>query len=74
MGCCGGAAASRAIVLNEAADIDTPAVRALIALAVAGSPRPFDTAAPRRMVIKSISAKQRPRRPPEGSSPPRRRG
>jgi hypothetical protein len=56
---------ARHIVLKEAADIDTAPVRELIALAVARSLRPFDTAAPGRMVIKSISAKQRPRRPPE---------
>ena len=54
---------ARHVVLGEAADIDSPAVRALIAHAIARSKQPFDTAAPRRMVIKSISAKQRPRRP-----------
>jgi len=59
----GSGSVARHIVLKEAADIDSPAVRALIALAVARSPKPFDTAASGRMVIKSISAKQRPRRP-----------
>jgi hypothetical protein len=55
----------RHIRLCEPADIDRPAVRELIACAVAGSPQPFDTARAGRMVIKSISAKQRPRRPAE---------
>jgi hypothetical protein len=59
----GSGTVARHVVLGEAADIDSPAVRALIAHAVARSKQPFDTAAPRRMVIKSISAKQRPRRP-----------
>ena len=59
----GSGSVARHIVLKEAADIDSPAVRALIARAVARSPKPFDTAAPGRMVVKSISAKQRPRRP-----------
>jgi hypothetical protein len=54
---------ARHVVLAEAADIDSPAVRGLIAGAIARSPRPFDATAPRRMIIKSISAKQRPRRP-----------
>ncbi|HEV7590306.1 MAG TPA: DUF1801 domain-containing protein [Longimicrobium sp.] len=59
----GSGSVARHVVLKEAADIDTPAVRELIALAVGRSPRPFDTAAPGRMVVKSISARQRPRRP-----------
>jgi hypothetical protein len=53
----------RNLRLGGAADIDRPEVRELIGLAVAGSPTPFDAASPGRMVIKSISAKQRPRRP-----------
>ena len=59
----GSGSVARHIVLKEAADIDSPAVRELIARAVARSPKPFDTATPGRMVVKSISAKQRPRRP-----------
>jgi hypothetical protein len=58
----GSGSVARHVVLKEAADIDTPAVRELIARAVARSKQPFDTAAPGRMVVKSISAKQRPRR------------
>lgn len=63
----------RHIRLCEPADIDRPAVRELIARAVAASPQPFDTARPGRMVIKSISAKQRPRRPADKPSSPRGR-
>jgi hypothetical protein len=63
---------ARHIVLGEPADIEKPAVRELIRHAIARSPVPFDTAGEGRMVIKSISAKQRPRRPPEAE--PKRRG
>jgi hypothetical protein len=38
-------------------------VRALIRIALARAKVPIDATARRRMVIKSISAKQRPRRP-----------
>jgi hypothetical protein len=69
----GSGSVARHIVLKEAADIDSPAVRELIALAVARSPTPFDPASPGRMVIKSISAKQRPRRPPEDKPAAKRR-
>ena len=62
----------RNIRLGDPADIDTPAIRELIAHAVATSPQPFDTATAGRMVIKSISEKQRPRRPAEKQSSPRR--
>jgi hypothetical protein len=61
----GSGTVARHIVLGSAGDIDRPEIRALISAAIATSPKPFDTAAPNRMVIKSISAKQRPRRPPE---------
>ena len=43
-----------------AAVLDTPAVRALVAEAVAFGDQPFD--GPRRLVIRSISRTQRPRR------------
>lgn len=54
---------ARHVVLGSAADLDDPAVQALIAAALAAAPRPIDPARPGRIVIKSISAKQRPRRP-----------
>jgi len=59
----GGGNVVRNVRLASADDLDRPEIRELIALAVARSMTPFDPAAPRRMIIKSISAKQRPRRP-----------
>lgn len=53
----------RNIQLPSAATLDDPAVEALIASAVTRAPVSFDPAAPRHLIIKSISAKQRPRRP-----------
>jgi hypothetical protein len=53
----------RHLVLESAAMLDRPGVRALIAAAVNSAATPLDRAQPRRLVIKSISAKQRPRRP-----------
>lgn len=53
----------RHIVLKTASDLDNPAIQTLMALALERADVPFDPAAPNRMVIKSISAKQRPRRP-----------
>jgi hypothetical protein len=44
-------------------DLDKPPIRKLISLAIAQADPPFDTAARNRLVIKSVSAKQRPRRP-----------
>jgi hypothetical protein len=61
----GNGTVARHIVLSSADDIDRPEIRDLISAAIASSPRSFDTGAPNRLVIKSISAKQRPRRPPE---------
>ena len=51
----------RQIRLNDAADLDQPAIRALIAQAIDRSAVPFNGL--RKLVIKSVSAKQRPRRP-----------
>jgi hypothetical protein len=53
----------RHIRLDSARDLDTPPIRALIRIAVARADPPFDKRARQRVVIKSISAKQRPRRP-----------
>ena len=53
----------RHIVLDGAKTLDRPPVLALIKQALQLAPRPLDKKAPRRTVIKSISAKQRPRRP-----------
>jgi hypothetical protein len=51
----------RHVVLKEAEDLDDPAIRELMAHAVDRSKLPLT--GPGRMVIKSVSAKQRPRRP-----------
>jgi hypothetical protein len=55
---------ARHIVLTGAGDLALPAVEALIAEALVVAPKPFDRKR-RRLIIKSISAKQRPRRPAE---------
>ncbi len=53
----------RHIVLETPALLDSPAVQDLIAQALKLSPKNIDPAQPRRLIIKSVSAKQRPRRP-----------
>jgi hypothetical protein len=53
----------RHIVLADAATLDRPAVKALMKQALEIAPQPLDKKARRRLVIKSVSAKQRPRRP-----------
>jgi hypothetical protein len=58
-----GSKAVRHIVLGGVADLDRPAVRALVAHALAAAAVPLDGTSRRRMIIKSVSAKQRPRRP-----------
>jgi len=54
---------ARHIVLETPALLDTPAVQELIAQALELAPQSIDPAQPRRLIIKSISPKQRPRRP-----------
>ncbi len=53
----------RHIVLASAADLDLPAIQDLMAQALQRAEAGIDPAAPGRLVIRSISAKQRPRRP-----------
>jgi hypothetical protein len=53
----------RHIVLDPAERLDDPDVRDLMDQALARAPVPLDPGRPSRVVIKSISAKQRPRRP-----------
>ena len=55
----------RHLLLTSADDLDRPAVRALLRQAVAAADVPLDGRQPRRLVIKSVSARQRPRRPAE---------
>ncbi len=52
----------RHIVLEDAATLDKPAVRVLIAQAVERAAKPLDAKGQRRIVIKLISTRQRPRR------------
>jgi len=53
----------RHVVLGSANDLDQPAHRALMDAAIAQARVPHDGARTGRLVIKSISEKQRPRRP-----------
>jgi hypothetical protein len=63
----GGGKQVRHIKVPTAATLDDPRVRELIAVALKTAPVKFDgTIRRRRLVIKSISAKQRPRRPAAG--------
>jgi len=59
----GSGAVARHITLGSAKDLEQPAIRTLIKEALALADVPIDPAERRRMVITSISAKQRPRRP-----------
>jgi hypothetical protein len=59
----GGGNVVRHYRLAALADLDTPLIRKLITLAIAQADPPFDTTARNKLVIKSVSAKQRPRRP-----------
>jgi hypothetical protein len=51
------------IRLPSAATLDEPAIRALMQEAAARAVVPLDPKGKRRLIIKSVSAKQRPRRP-----------
>ena len=53
----------RHIVLAAAADLDKPAIQALMTIALNRARAPIDPDAPGTLEIRSISAKQRPRRP-----------
>jgi hypothetical protein len=66
----------RHIVLAGPEALDDPAVAELMDRALARATPPIDPAAEGRVVIKSVSANQRPRQPeirPAGSARPRRR-
>ncbi|HEX8364527.1 MAG TPA: hypothetical protein VF603_04495 [Allosphingosinicella sp.] len=47
--------------------LDDPAIDALIGAAMAASEPPFDPGAEARLIVKSISARHRPRRPADAS-------
>lgn len=71
----GSGARVRHVVLTSAADLARPDVRALLAAALIAADPPLDANARRRLVIKSVSARQRPRRPaptPRKRTPPAR--
>jgi hypothetical protein len=53
----------RHIVLTDLKILEQPAVKKLVALALKSAKRPLEPAQRRRLIIKSISVKQRPRRP-----------
>jgi hypothetical protein len=57
----------RHIVLQKAGDLDDPAIRALLDAALLQSRTPLPEGALGRIVIKSVSSRQRPRRPVSGS-------
>jgi hypothetical protein len=54
---------ARHIVLTDLKVLEQPALRKLMALALKSAKKPLDSKQRRRLIIKSISAKQRPRRP-----------
>ena len=53
----------RHVRLPGAGALDDPGIEALIAAALALADPPIDAGGPGRLIIKSVSAKQRPRRP-----------
>lgn len=53
----------RNILLVDADVLERPAVQALVTEAVAHASKPFDVAARRKLIIQSVSEKQRPRKP-----------
>ena len=59
----GGGNQVRHVRLMTSDALDDPRIEALIAQALANSSEPIDPARPHDLIIKSISAKQRPRRP-----------
>ena len=54
---------ARHIILTDPKILERPAVKKLMALALESAKRPLDPKQRRRLIIKSVSAKQRPRRP-----------
>jgi hypothetical protein len=55
---------TRFLRLESATDLARPGVEALIAGAIAGANTPFAVSGRRKLIIRSISAKQQPRRRP----------
>ena len=61
----GSGGVSRHVRLESAATLDDPDIVSLMNTALHRAKVPLDPKQPRRLIIKSIAAKQRPRRPPE---------
>lgn len=61
---------ARHIVLPTPSALDEPAIQALIEEALNRAKAPLNPATTHRIIIKSTSAKQRPRRPPEKPAKP----
>jgi hypothetical protein len=61
----------RHIRLPSPATLDDPGIVALMEAAAARAKVPFDPACKHRLIIRSVSAKQRPRRPDESATPRR---
>lgn len=59
----GGGKVVRHIVLASASDLDLPAIQELMVHALRRAEAGIDPGAPGKLVIRSVSAKQRPRRP-----------
>ena len=53
----------RSVRLGSAADLELPAIKDLVEQAIARARTPYDPSRVGQLVIKSVSAKQRPRRP-----------
>jgi hypothetical protein len=66
----GSGSVAKHIRLDSPATLDDPAVRALMQQAVERAKVPLDPRNKHRLIIKSISAKQRPRRPTEAAKKP----
>lgn len=64
----GSGSSVRHVQLRDGLTIASPAVKALIAAAHARAKTPVDPHSRRHLVIKSISARQKPRRPTTGSA------
>jgi hypothetical protein len=53
----------RSIQIKDAADLDRPEVKAIMTVALKAADPPLDPKAKRRMTIRAVAAKQRPRHP-----------
>ena len=53
----------RSVILDSAKDLDSPDVQEFMQQAIAESPEEFDASTKGKMIIRSVSAKQRPRKP-----------